>query len=111
MEIEILKGEHKGENKDEYKKMESVRCIKELAENLAEVQEAGYRLLAEDDLSEGEKNSLIDVMAAAKGGMRLTDKMLAEKSDVDEATHKKIDTKADSFLAGLEGKEDTTEEE
>ena len=50
-------------------------------------------------------------MASAKGAMRITEKMLAEKSDVDEATHEKIDKKADSFLAGLGVEEDTTEEE
>lgn len=111
MEIEILKGERKGENKKEHSKEETVYCIKELARELAGVQEAGYRLLAEDDLSEGEKNSLIDIMAAAKGGMRLTDKLLADKSDVAEETHKKIDKKADAFLAGLDGEEDKTEEE
>jgi hypothetical protein len=112
VEIEILKGEGKDKKSEkEYKKIESVRCIKELARDLAEVQETGYRLLAEGDLSDGEKDKLIDIMAAAKGGMRLTDKLLADKSDVDKATHKKIDKKADSFLAGLDLEEDKTEEE
>lgn len=112
MEIEILKGEGgKPENKDERKKIESVRCIKELAEELAEVQETGYKLLAEKDLSSDEKEKLIDIMAAAKGGMRLTDKLLAEKSDVDKATHNKINKKADAFLAGLGSEEDKPEEE
>ena len=111
MEIEILKGERKGTDKKEHSKEESVYCIKELARELAGVQETGYRLLAENDLSEAEKDKIIDIMAAAKGGMRLTDKLLADKSDVAEATHKKINKKADAFLAGLDGEEDKTEEE
>lgn len=112
MEIEILKGEGKKDgNKKEYRKEESVYCIKELARELAGVQETGYRLLAEADLSEAEKDKVIDIMAAAKGGMRLTDKLLADKSDVAAETHKKINKKADAFLAGLNGEEDKTEEE
>lgn len=104
MEIEILKGEGKEPNKESGKK-ECVYGIKELAHNLAEVQEVGYKLLAGDDLSEAEKDQLITVIASAKGGMKLTDKLLAEKSDVDESTHKKIDEKADAFLAGFEAKD------
>lgn len=104
MEIEILKGEGK-ESAEKTDKRECVFGIKELAHNLAEVQEVGYKLLAGDDLSEAEKDQLITVIASAKGGMKLTDKLLAEKSDVDEATHKKIDEKADSFLAGFEAKD------
>lgn len=50
-------------------------------------------------------------MASAKGAMRITEKMLAEKSDVDKATHEKIDKKADAFLEGLGTEEDKTEEE
>jgi hypothetical protein len=112
VEIEILKGERKGENKKEHSKEESVYCIKELARELAGVQETGYRLLAENDLSEAEKDKVIDIIATAKGGMHLTDKLLADKSDVADATHKKIDKKADAFLAGLDAsEEDTTEEE
>ena len=109
MEIEILKGEGK-DKKGEDKKMECVYGIKSLTRNLGEIQEEGYRLLASDDLSDKEKDQLVDIMASAKGAMRITEKMLAEKSDVDEATHKKIDDKADAFLDGLEGKEDTEEE-
>ena len=110
MEIEILKGEGKKGDK-EGKKLECVHGIKELAENLGEIQETGYRLLALDELSDKEKNQLVDIMASAKGAMRITEKMLAEKSDVDEATHKKIDKKADKFVEGLGLEEDKTEEE
>ena len=110
MEIEILKGEGKKGDKREHSKEESVYCIKELARELAGVQETGYRLIAEGDLSEGEKDKVIDIIATAKGGMQLTDKLLADKSDVDVSTHKKIDKKADAFLAGLEGKEESEEE-
>lgn len=113
MEIEILKGEgRKGYDKspEEEKKLECVHGIKELAENLGEVQENGYRLLASEMLSEKEKDQLVDIMASAKGAMRITEKMLAEKSDVSEERHMEIDKKADNFLAGLEGKEDKAEE-
>lgn len=110
MEIEILKGEGKKDGK-EAKKLECVHGIKELAENLGEVQENGYRLLASEDLSEKEKDQLVDIMASAKGAMRITEKMLAEKSDVSTETHKKIDEKADKFVEGLGLEEDKTEEE
>lgn len=110
MEIEILKGEGK-KDKKEHSKEESVYCIKELARELAGVQETGYRLLAENDLSKEEENKVIDIIATAKGGMQLTDKLLASKSDVDKTTHKKIDKKADAFLEGLGTEEDKTEEE
>lgn len=109
MEIEILKGEGKG--KKENSKQESVYCIKDLARELAGVQETGYRLLAENDLSEAEKEKVIDIIATAKGGMRLTDALLAKKSDVSNETHKKIDKKADAFLLGLDGEEEKPEEE
>ena len=113
MEIEILKGEGKKSPKssEEEKKMECVHGIKSLTENLGEIQEDGYRLLSSDMLSEEEKDQLVDVMAAAKGAMRITEKMLAEKSDVSKERHAEIDKKADSFVAGLEGKEEIKDEE
>ena len=114
MEIEILKGDDKKFDRkgdEEGKKLECVHGIKELAENLGEIQEVGYRLLASDQLSDKEKDQLVDIMASAKGAMRVTEKMIAEKSDVSEEMHKKINKKADNFLAGLEGKEEKTEEE
>lgn len=109
MEIEILKGEGR-KDKNEGKKLECVHGIKELAENLGEIQETGYRLLASEELSDKEKDQLVDIMASAKGAMRVTEKMLAEKSDVSEELHKKINKKADKFVEGL-GLEDNTEEE
>ncbi len=110
MEIEILKGEGKKDDRKEDKKLECVYGIKSLTRGLGEIQEEGYKLLSSDDLSDKEKDQLVDIMASAKGAMRITEKMLAEKSDVDEETHKKIDKKADSFLAGLEGKEEKEKE-
>lgn len=109
MEIEILKGEGRKDGGKDEKKMECIHGIKSLTENLGEIQEDGYKLLASDMLSEEEKEQLTDVMAFAKGAMRITDKMLAEKSDVPEKMHKEIDKKADNFLAGLEGKADDKE--
>ena len=109
MEIEILKGE--GKETNEGKKLECVRGIKELKENLGEFLEEGYKLLASEDLSDKEKNQLIDIMASAKGAGKILGEMLAEKSDVPEETRKKIEKKADNFLAGLEGKEDKTKED
>lgn len=110
MEIEILKGEGKKEGRNEEKKMECVHGIKSLTRGLGEIQEEGYRLLASDELSDKEKDQLVDIMASAKGAMKVTEKMLAEKSDVSTETHKEIDRKADSFLAGLEGKDKSEEE-
>lgn len=110
MEIEILKGEGK-EDKKEGKKMECVYGIKSLKHNLGEFLEEGYKLLSSEDLSEKERNQLIDIMASAKGAGKILGEMLAEKSDVPEETRKKIEKKADSFLAGLEGKEDKEEKE
>lgn len=109
MEIEILKGEGKGSGED--KKRECVYGIKGLKENLGEFLEDGYKLLANSDLSDKEKNQLIDIMASAKGAGKILGEMLAEKSDVPEETRKKIDKKADNFLAGLIGKEDKTKED
>lgn len=113
MEIEVLEGKTEREDKEsrsEERKKECVWGIKSLTRNLGEIQEEGYKLLASDMLSEEEKDQLTDVMAYAKGAMRITDKMLAEKSDVSKERHMEIDRKADSFLAGLEGKEDKAEE-
>lgn len=110
MEIEILKGDGKKDGK-EGKKLECVHGIKELTRGLGEIQETGYRLLALDDLSDKEKNQLVDIMASAKGAMRITEKMLAEKSDVSTEMHEKIDKKADKFVEGLGLEEDPTEEE
>ena len=110
MEIEILKGEGKerGDNRLEDKKKECVWGIKDITRSLGSISEEGYKLLASDMLSDEEKDQLTDVMAYAKGAMRITEKMLAEKSDVSEERHMEINRKADAFLAGLEGK--TTEE-
>ncbi len=106
MEIEILKGEGResGESRKEEKKKECVYGIKDITRSLGNISEEGYKLLASDMLSDEEKDQLTDVMAYAKGAMRITEKMLAEKSDVSEEMHKKIDEKADNFLAGLESK-------
>ena len=114
VEIEVLEGKPEKENKEsrsEEKKKECVWGIKSLTRNLGEIQEDGYKLLASDMLSEAEKDQLTDVMAYAKGAMRITEKMLAEKSDVSKERHMEIDEKADNFLAGLEGKESKTSEE
>lgn len=112
MEIEILKGEGKKDGK-EAKKMECVYGIKSLKHNLGEFLEDGYKLLASEDLSEKEKNQLIDIMASAKGAGNILGKMLEEKSDIDKGTLKKIEKKSDAFLAGLgeEDEEDKSEEE
>lgn len=113
VEIEILKGEGKegGEDRKDEKKKECVWGIKDITRSLGSIAEEGYKLLASDMLSDEEKDQLTDVMAYAKGAMRITDKMLAEKSDVSKEMHKKIDEKADNFLAGLEGKEDMSDKE
>lgn len=100
MEIEILKGEGKKDGK-EAKKMECVYTLKSLKRYLGEFLEDGYKLLASEDLSEKEKNQLIEIMASAKGAGNILGEMMAEKSDIPEKTRKKIEKKADSFLAGL----------
>ena len=100
VEIEILKGEGKKDGKEE-KKLRCVYEIKELAHDLGSIQETGYKILASKDLSKEEENQIVDIIASAKGAMKFVDKLIAEKSDVDTATHKKIDKKADAFLAGL----------
>jgi len=111
VEIEILKGEGKKDTK-EAKKLECVHGIKALKSNLGEFIEDGYKLLASPDLSDKEKNQLIDIMASAKGAGKILGKMLEEKSDIDKGTLKKIDKKADAFLAGFgEDEEDKNEEE
>ena len=114
MEIEVLEGKPEREDKEsryEERKKECVWGIKSFTRSLGEIQEDGYKLLASDMLSEKEKDQLTDVMAYAKGAMKITEKMLAEKSDVSKERHMEIDKKADDFLAGLEGKEDMTEKE
>lgn len=100
MEIEILKGEGKKDGK-EAKKMECVYTLKSLKHYLGEFLEDGYKLLASEDLSEKEKNQLVEIMASAKGAGKILGEMMAEKSDIPEKTRKKIEKKADSFLAGL----------
>lgn len=113
MEIEVLEGKPEKETKEtrlEGKKKECVWGIKSLTRNLGEIQEEGYKLLASDMLSEEEKDQLTDVMAYAKGAMKITEKMLAEKSDVSTERHMEIDKKADAFLSGLEGKSDEEKE-
>lgn len=110
MEIEILKGEGK-KDKNEGKKMECVYGIKNLKRNLGEFLEEGYKLLASEDLSDKEKNQLIDIMASAKGAGKILGEMLEEKSDIDKGALKKIDKKADKFVEGLGLEEDKTEEE
>jgi hypothetical protein len=110
VEIEILKGEGK-KDKNEGKKMECVYGIKSLKHNLGEFLEEGYKLLASEDLSDKEKNQLIDIMASAKGAGKILGEMLEEKSDIDKGALKKIDKKADKFVEGLGLEEDKTEEE
>ena len=100
VEIEILKGEGKKDGK-EAKKMECVYTLKSLKRGLGEFLEEGYKLLASEDLSEKEKNQLIEIMASAKGAGKILGEMMEEKSDIPDKTLKKIEKKADSFLAGL----------
>lgn len=112
MEIEISKENREGgESRKEEKKKECVWGIKDITRSLGSISEEGYKLLASENLSDKEKDQLTDVMAYAKGAMRIMEKMLAEKSDVSEEMHKKIEDKADNFLAGLEGTDTSSEEE
>lgn len=105
MEIEVL-SERKENKKDEKeRKEECVWGIKHISRDLGEILEEGYKLLASDHLSDEEKDQLVDIMASAKGGVKIIDKMLSEKSDIPGDTRAKIDEKADKFLAGLEGDE------
>lgn len=112
MEIEVLSEERKENKKGkEERKEECVWGIKHISRDLGEILDEGYKLLASKLLSDEEKDQLVDIMASAKGGMKIIDKMLAEKSDIPEGTHAKINAKADEFLAGLEGKENSEESE
>lgn len=111
MEIEILKGENDKPNKRDEKKRECVFELKDLARALDSVQEDGYKLLAIDDFDDKEKDQLVTVIATAKGSRKVIDELLSEKSDVSKDMHEEIDKRADSFLTGLEYKDDELDEE
>jgi hypothetical protein len=72
---------------------------------LSELCEEAFGILEGKKMDAAERNEFIEIVAAIKGAKMGAYKLMEKYSKVTPAERKKIDRKADAFVAGL-GKED-----
>jgi hypothetical protein len=89
--------------KDERTLGDKFECF---GKELDELLDLGYDILGDKKMGEAERSDFIDILANIKGAKTAAYKQMEKYSDVKEADRKKIDKKADAFVAGLGIKED-----
>lgn len=89
--------------KDERTLGDKFECF---GKELGELLDLGYDILGDKKMGEAERSDFIDILANIKGAKTVAYKQMEKYSDVKEADRKKIDKKADAFVAGLGIKED-----
>lgn len=72
---------------------------------LGELCEEAFGILEDKKMDTAERNEFIEIVAAIKGAKMGAYKLMEKYSKITPAERKKIDRKADAFVAGL-GKED-----
>ena len=80
--------------------------FEEFGKKLGKLCDLGYDILGDKKMGEKERSEFIDILANIKGAKMAAYKIMEKYSDVKEADRKKIDKKADAFVAGLGIKED-----
>lgn len=75
--------------------------FEEFGKKLGKLCDLGYDILGDKKMGEAERSNFIDILANIKGAKEAAYKQMEKYSDVKEADRKKIDEKADAFVAGL----------
>ena len=84
--------------------------FEEFGKHLGKLCDEGYDILGDKKMGEKERSEFIDILANIKGAKMAAYKIMEQYSDVKLGDRKKIDKKADDFVAGL-GVEDKDEKE
>ena len=84
--------------------------FEEFGKKLGKLCDEGYDILGDKKMGEKERSEFIDILANIKGAKLAAYKIMEQYSDVKISDRKKIDKKADDFVAGL-GVEDKDEKE
>lgn len=84
--------------------------FEEFGKKLGKLCDLGYDILGDKKMGEKERSEFIDILANIKGAKMAAYKIMEQYSDVKKEDRKKIDKKADDFVAGL-GVEDKDEKE
>lgn len=75
--------------------------FEEFGKKLGKLCDLGYDILGDKKMGEKERSEFIDILANIKGAKTAAYKIMENYSDVKKEDRKKIDKKADEFVAGL----------
>lgn len=89
--------------KDERSLGDKFECF---GKELDEILDLGFDILGDKKMGEEERSAFTDILANIKGAKIAAYKQMEKHSNIKQADRKKIDKKADEFVAGLGFKED-----
>lgn len=75
--------------------------FEEFGKHLGKLCDEGYDILGDKKMGDKERSEFIDILANIKGAKMAAYKIMEQYSDVKIDDRKKIDKKADDFVAGL----------
>ena len=75
--------------------------FEEFGKKLGKLCDMGYDILGDKKMGEKERSEFIDILANIKGAKMASYKIMENYSDVKKEDRRKIDKKADEFVAGL----------
>lgn len=75
--------------------------FEEFGKKLGKLCDLGYDILGDKKMGEKERSEFIDILANIKGAKMAAYKIMEKYSDVKKEDRKKVDKKADDFVAGL----------
>ena len=75
--------------------------FEEFGKKLGKLCDLGYDILGDKKMGDKERSEFIDILANVKGAKMAAYKIMENYSDVKKEDRKKIDKKADEFVAGL----------
>ena len=75
--------------------------FEEFGKKLGKLCDLGYDILGDKKMGEKERSEFIDILANIKGAKMAAYKIMENYSDVKKEDRRKIDKKADEFVAGL----------
>ena len=75
--------------------------FEEFGKKLGKLCDIGYDILGDKKMGDKERSEFIDILANIKGAKMASYKVMEKYSDVKKSDRKKIDKKADEFVAGL----------
>lgn len=75
--------------------------FEEFGKKLGKLCDLGYDILGDKKMGDKERSEFIDILANIKGAKMAAYKIMENYSDVKKEDRRKIDKKADEFVAGL----------